>query len=169
MKNKYEIVDGCVHVFITYKNATHSMLIDKNDFDLVNGYKNTWKPNVKNNKIESVVNRIQIDGKRNHYKIHNILMNCPVDKIVDHINGNPLDNRRCNLRICTKAENSQNVHIKNSKTGIRNVTQSGNKFRVRINGTSYGCYDDLETAKRIADEQRPLHFILLDIKGAIND
>jgi hypothetical protein len=41
-------------------------------------------------------------------RIHRLLMNCPEDKIVDHINGNILDNRRENLRIVDASSNAQN-------------------------------------------------------------
>jgi hypothetical protein len=48
-----------------------------------------------------------VNGK-NEY-LHRYITNCPLDKVVDHINGNTLDNRQENLRICTRAENCRNI------------------------------------------------------------
>lgn len=41
--------------------------------------------------------------------LHREIMNPPKGMVVDHKNHNKLDNRRCNLRICTQAENLRNI------------------------------------------------------------
>ena len=55
-------------------------------------------------------------------RIHRVVMNAPVGLHVDHINRDKTDNRKCNLRICTNAENLRNatLHSKN-KSGYRGV------------------------------------------------
>lgn len=42
-------------------------------------------------------------------RLHRIIMNVPKDKVVDHINHNRLDNRKQNLRNCTRGQNSRNT------------------------------------------------------------
>ena len=71
---------------------------------------------------------------------------------IDHINGNPLDNRLCNLRNATNAENMQNQRKAGagSSTGFLGVHKRRNKWRARIttNGVLFelGTFDAPEDA-----------------------
>ncbi len=48
------------------------------------------------------------DKKQDKVYWHTLITNPPSGKIVDHINGNSLDNRKLNLRAVTAAENNMN-------------------------------------------------------------
>ena len=62
-------------------------------------------------------------------------MNCPDGMVVDHINLNPLNNRKSNLRICTKQQNEMNrptrSHNTSGVTGVSKHKQT-NKWRAYI-------------------------------------
>ena len=62
-----------------------------------------------------------------------LLMNPNVNEVVDHINGDRLDNRKANLRVCTQSQNLQNRKMnKNNSAGFKGVAKSGRKWRARI-------------------------------------
>lgn len=68
-------------------------------------------------------------------KLHRYIMNCPIDMVVDHINLKPLDNRKSNLRICTKQQNEMNTSLKSHNTsGVTGVGfhKETNKWRAYI-------------------------------------
>lgn len=56
--------------------------------------------------------------------LHRFIMGCPKNMVVDHINGNTLDNRKQNLRICTKLQNqyNQKKHKGKSHSKYKGVT-----------------------------------------------
>ncbi len=53
--------------------------------------------------------------------LHRFLIDAPVGKQVDHKNGNKLDNRKKNLRICTNRENTRNRKIRKNASGMKGV------------------------------------------------
>lgn len=61
--------------------------------------------------------------------MHRFIMNAKEADVVDHINGNKLDNRTTNLRFATKGQNSQNARKKISQdTGFIGVSIDKNKY-----------------------------------------
>jgi len=82
------------------KHKDHICLVDDLDFDKVKN--KSWHGQCRS-KGEMIY---ALDGHRN--LMHQVLLGKKDGLIIDHINGNGLDNRRKNLRFCTKKENSRN-------------------------------------------------------------
>lgn len=56
-------------------------------------------------------------AKRNIY-LHRLIMGAADGQSVDHINGDKLDNRRCNLRFCTPSQNAANRRVKKRDSAV---------------------------------------------------
>lgn len=96
-------------------------------------------------------------NKKNGYKgyLHRFIINCPEDKVVDHKNGNTLDNRRCNLRICTHIENMKNTKLRTDNTsGYRYIHFSKERsvWYVQIKRKRIGTFKILEDAVKARNE-----------------
>lgn len=89
------------------------------------------------------VSSINRPGLSRNTRMHRLIMSLPTDKVVDHLNGNRLDNRVSNLRICTQAENARN---RKDTVGYCFDTNRG-KWIVMHRSKFYGRYETLEEAK----------------------
>lgn len=65
-------------------------------------------------------------GKKSY--LHRVLTDAPSGSVVDHINGDTLDNRRSNLRVTTQSLNLCNRTYNQNSNGYRGVERSGVKF-----------------------------------------
>ena len=103
-KNKVKYYDTYMALLIKSKGKIYECLIDKEDYDNVGQY--TW--------CDNGDGYIRTDYKQKKIKIHRFLLNPPANMMVDHINRNKLDNRRSNLRLATRSQNSMNRKIQNN-------------------------------------------------------
>lgn len=83
--------------------------------------------------------------------MHRLIMQPGPGMVVDHIDGNGLNNRRANLRVCTHQEN-----LWNRKGALNHgVYRMGNKWRAHIDylGKKYylGMFDGPEHARQARD------------------
>ncbi len=99
--------------------------------------------------------------------IHRIITDCPKDKFVDHIDGNPMNNRLENLRICDKQQNCRHRTIlqSNNSSGYQGVVwhKIQCKWNARINITpkcrkSLGYFDSIEDAIEVRKQAEEKYF-----------
>lgn len=134
------------------------VLFDVDDVDKVNQYK--WHLHLRERDMRYDVctnTYYDKDKKRVYLNLARFLMNCPQNLTIDHINRNPLDNRRKNLRICTQFIN--NLNKGNNTSGCVGVTwdKSKNKWRTFINAKYLGHFDDFEDAAKCRKEAERLY------------
>lgn len=72
-------------------------------------------------------------------RLHRFVTQAPDGLVVDHINGNPLDNRKANLRVCTQKENSRNRKAySTNKSGFKGVSYDKRLSAYRATITIHG-------------------------------
>ncbi|MCJ7663057.1 MAG: HNH endonuclease [Desulfobacterales bacterium] len=83
---------------------------------------------------------------KNHLQMHRLILPAPDGFVIDHINGNGLDNRRSNLRVVTRSQNMHNQRKqRNSSSRFKGVCKDGNRWRAAIT-VPIGVFDTEEEA-----------------------
>ena len=95
--------------------------VDDEDFDRVSRYK--WCAQVSDRKTPVALRGKTADCP--HRYMHRFILDAKPGELVDHINGDTLDNRRANLRLCSNAENLRNRGAtRTNRSGFKGVSWS---------------------------------------------
>ena len=125
-KNGFIILDNETAVMNIYsKNGVKvaEALIDIDDIPRVSKYKWHLTGSGEDEYIASTIN-----GK--FKSLHRYILNYDDELIVDHINRNPKDNRKSNLRIATHSQNLMNTKTRSNNTsGVKGVWYSNTHSR----------------------------------------
>lgn len=106
-----------------------------------------------------------VTNSRNRIFLHRLITSATDGILVDHKNGNPLDNRKSNLRMCNHSQNNMNRKIGSRNTsGINGVcwAESSKKWLAQINMQGehkyLGTYDNIEDAKKVREKAEKEYF-----------
>lgn len=153
-------------------------LVDREDVHLVASGR--WYV-LRGANTEYASGRAQVDrGDRRVVQMHRLLMRAPHDLLIDHVNGNGLDNRRANLRFADKSQNGANRLLSTSTgtseyLGVRwhsLVHKWEARITVRGESRSLGFFVDEVEAARARDaaaKEAFGEFATLNLVGAEND
>ena len=145
-ENIYDL-SGEYGIGITTNNPEIKFIFDLEDYDKIKDY--AWGINNKTGYLQA-----KISNSTSKVYIHRVIMEpIPDGMIIDHINGNRLDNRKSNLRYVTPKQNAWNHITKNI------YTNQGYKkpYLIRFvkDGVNYNFIaDTLDEAEEIRDKKR---------------
>lgn len=123
-------VSFCVcgdHAFLPLRFG-YSTMVDVCDAELLASRPWSAARKIKGSRIYVAV-KAWVGGKTTG--LHRLIL--PEAALVDHLNGNPLDNRRRNLRSVTRAQNAQNRRGRNGRTKGIHFSQNRWRAAIRIN------------------------------------
>lgn len=130
-------------------------LVDDEDFEKLSKYK--WRADRGNSTFYAA----RLVEKGRNIRMHRQILGVTDPKMdVDHKNGNGIDNRRSNLRVCSRSLNNANRAVQsNSGSGIKGVfwDKERNKWQVKIGYErkvfNLGRFSDLTTAVKAYNDK----------------
>lgn len=141
------------------------VLLDEADLSAV--LEHNWYAVRKGNKIYACTTLYDKNRSSKRYKLymHRYLKGAIKGETVDHVNGDGMDNTRCNLRKCSKAENARNSELSASNTsGYKGVTWNKNakkwlaQLKVDRRHVYIGVFTDILDAAKAYNTAALEHF-----------
>jgi hypothetical protein len=106
-------------------------VVDDEDFDNLSRYK--WQAFKKPHTVYAARTITKPDGSTTTVLMHREILSPASGVLVDHADGDGLNNRRNNLRVCNRSENARNSRIPvTNSTGYKGVSKQGGAFRAYI-------------------------------------
>lgn len=138
-------------------------LVDDENYEMLN--KHNWQA-LKSYKCWYAQRTVKVDGKRKPIMMHRFILGLPSSRFpqTDHKNGNGLDNRKANLRICSPSENCFNRGKKSLSSskykGVYRVRNGKWAAHIKISSKDFhlGRYDREEYAARVYDAAARRHY-----------
>ena len=137
MRNKYSTDGDITRIHVKRKNGDLcDILIDTDDLEFRKNNYGSWSIYYNHGNYYARCTFLE-DGKPVRKSMHRLIMKGEKGiGIIDHINRNSLDNRKCNLRWATASENQRNSIVSRgtNKSGYRGVTwhEPSKTWRVRV-------------------------------------
>lgn len=138
--------------------------VDDDDYEYLAQFK--WYATRLRNVCYAVRHSPKVKGKQFPLiKMHRVVANAPDGLSIDHINGDGLDNRKINLRVCTTVENGRNRgKQKDNTSGYKGVTwhKRHKKWyaQIKADGRNHFLghfYDPIDAALAYDKAARELH------------
>lgn len=149
-------------VIVSRTHGVHTAIVDAHDIDLVEGYSWCVRKDRTRRDGASFLPVARVGGRVT--RMHHLIIGRPPDGlVVDHIDGQPLNNRRSNLRLATPAMNSRNGV---SARGVYWHKVRGkwySKIQVGVGNTVFlGYFDDEHEARRVyCEAKRSMHGVVI--------
>ena len=103
------------HIIHTKNFGSLVMFYDEEDSDIVTSMK--WHVQKSPNTFYAIGYSC-VKGVRKSHLFHRMLLNPERKNVVDHIDGNGLNNTRSNLRVCSHSENLRNIKKPHDHKGV---------------------------------------------------
>lgn len=125
------------------KNVVATTVFDIDDIPMISKYR--WRSTIKGTKLTNtyIVTNVYHGSTIEVLYLHRLIMSAPKGIEVDHIDGNPLNNQKSNLRFATRSQQLMNTRIRSDNSlGIRGIVydKRKNTYKIEIQKNNFRYY-----------------------------